>query len=106
MKYIPAWIPGATFKKKAAVWRQEVDDMFDLPFIEAKRRIVRSIQNKYFRNSKLLQAAEGPDSSFVSFHLANKAEPESGYEYIIKATAGSMFAGGTDTVSSNIFSLH
>ncbi|KIJ26608.1 hypothetical protein M422DRAFT_191996 [Sphaerobolus stellatus SS14] len=40
LKYIPSWVPGAEFQKKAIRWRQCVDDMFNIPFDEAKRRIV------------------------------------------------------------------
>lgn len=32
MKYIPHWIPGATFKKQAKMWREYVDRMRNLPF--------------------------------------------------------------------------
>lgn len=32
MKYIPHWIPGASFKQRARRWRRWVDRMRNLPF--------------------------------------------------------------------------
>lgn len=36
VKYIPSWFPGADFKRKAKLWRQESEDMLNLPFQEVK----------------------------------------------------------------------
>ncbi|KIJ43417.1 hypothetical protein M422DRAFT_169883, partial [Sphaerobolus stellatus SS14] len=40
VKYIPAWMPGGGFKRNARVWRQKASNILDLPFEEAKRRMV------------------------------------------------------------------
>ena len=32
VKYVPAWFPGAGFKRKATIWRNDVMDASRLPF--------------------------------------------------------------------------
>jgi hypothetical protein len=43
VKYIPDWFPGASFKLKLKIWRQELADMVNKPFEIALDRIVRRI---------------------------------------------------------------
>lgn len=40
LKYVPQWFPGASFKKKAAQWRNELNDFIDLPFNHVKELVV------------------------------------------------------------------
>jgi len=42
LKYVPAWFPGASFKRKAKEWRKWTEAMVEVPFGAAKRNIVRS----------------------------------------------------------------
>ncbi|KIJ51980.1 hypothetical protein M422DRAFT_243553 [Sphaerobolus stellatus SS14] len=89
MKYIPAWVPGAEFQRKAAIWRQNVADMLELPFRETRRRM-----------------GEGnADQCFVSSHLSEivaDAASRLDDEEVIKNTAGTMFIGGTDTTVNTV----
>jgi hypothetical protein len=40
LKYVPEWMPGAGFQKKAREWGALAMRMVDLPFTDAKKRIV------------------------------------------------------------------
>ncbi|KIJ28806.1 hypothetical protein M422DRAFT_269857 [Sphaerobolus stellatus SS14] len=79
MKYIPEWVPGASFKKQARIWRKYILDMVDLPFEHANGTA---------------------QPSFTSAHLeclaATKDAPADA-EQVIKNTAAAIFAGGSDT---------
>ncbi|KIJ23694.1 hypothetical protein M422DRAFT_195619, partial [Sphaerobolus stellatus SS14] len=92
LKYIPAWVPGAEFQRKAVIWRKFAQDLLDLPFQETKNRMSEGIA----------------DLSLVSSHLtdiATKPTNESDDELVIKNTAATMFAGGTDTTANTIQSF-
>lgn len=40
LKYIPAWFPGATFKKIAETWSKDLNDMADIPHQFVKDQMV------------------------------------------------------------------
>lgn len=40
LKYVPEWMPGAGFKKKAREWRKWARDMVEVPYEAAKENIV------------------------------------------------------------------
>lgn len=37
---VPKWFPGAGFKRKAAVWRSEFEDMTNIPYEASKKEAV------------------------------------------------------------------
>ena len=41
LKHVPAWFPGAGFKRKARMWRAWTKKMVEAPFLAAQRQIVR-----------------------------------------------------------------
>lgn len=43
LKYVPAWFPGASFKRKANAWRKISQDMIKLTYAAAKQRLVGAI---------------------------------------------------------------
>ena len=43
LRYVPSWVPGATFQKKANVCRRLQEDFRQLPYEETIRNIVRLI---------------------------------------------------------------
>jgi hypothetical protein len=43
LKYVPSWMPGAGFKRKAAYWRKVNLDMAEKPFEHVKATLVSSI---------------------------------------------------------------
>jgi hypothetical protein len=42
LKYVPAWMPGASFKRKTRVWEKDAKDMLNIPFQAAKQLLVSS----------------------------------------------------------------
>lgn len=40
VKYVPAWFPGAKFKREAAEWRKACRAMLEVPFAAVKKAIV------------------------------------------------------------------
>ena len=40
VKHLPAWFPGAGFRKTAAAWRKTLDEMCDKPHEWVKQQIV------------------------------------------------------------------
>ena len=40
VKYIPEWVPGATFKKTARQWREVIFESYNKPFYFVKKQMV------------------------------------------------------------------
>lgn len=40
LRYVPAWVPGAGFQRKAKQWRKVSEDMVNKPFIATKQALV------------------------------------------------------------------
>lgn len=40
VKYVPDWVPGAGFQKKAANWKRYVLEMRDAPFAAVQKALV------------------------------------------------------------------
>lgn len=40
VQYLPSWMPGAQFKRQAAIWHKWVMDMTIVPYAAVKRDIV------------------------------------------------------------------
>ncbi|THH03763.1 hypothetical protein EW146_g10348 [Bondarzewia mesenterica] len=83
MKYIPAWFPGAAFKKNAAQWKKNVIEMVTRPYDLVKYRMADNTALPSF-TSNLLEGRE--------------VTPEQ--EDLIKWAAVSLYGGGADTVVS------
>ncbi|KAK7047327.1 hypothetical protein VNI00_006558 [Paramarasmius palmivorus] len=85
LKYIPSWLPGASFKRKAEEWNKVTENMLNGPYDKVK--LNNEIGSKR--------------SCFVSNCLDRiKALAEDGQEAeetVIKETAGALYAAGTDT---------
>jgi len=43
LRYVPSWVPGATFQKQAKIYRQIQDEFRQLPYEAIVRNIVRLI---------------------------------------------------------------
>ncbi|KAJ7039665.1 cytochrome P450 [Mycena alexandri] len=83
LRYLPAWTPGAGFKRQAAQWKQKVQEMIDLPFDTAKH---------IFNGGKAYP-------SFVMDNLRELDEygQKHAQEEDIKHAAASIYGAGTDT---------
>ncbi|KAF9555542.1 cytochrome P450 [Agrocybe pediades] len=92
LKYVPDWMPGAGFKKKAREWRKLVRFMLEDPF----------------KTTKKMMAEGDYPTSVVSDSLTKMpdvVERDDAYlEDNIQDVAGTMYAGGSDTTSSAIAS--
>ena len=40
LKYVPAWVPGAGFQRKAKEWRKLQEDVHELPFATTAKKTV------------------------------------------------------------------
>jgi hypothetical protein len=87
VKYLPSWFPGANFAKIAKGYKVRAAAFSDIPYAFVKDRIAQGTFVPSFL-SNLLQE--------------NPVEPGTEDEDIIKWSAGSLYAGGADTVRTNI----
>ncbi|KAF7311496.1 Cytochrome P450 [Mycena kentingensis (nom. inval.)] len=84
LKYVPSWMPGAGFKRKAALWRRHVLDMIEISF----RLVVDQMRDGTARDSFVSLALTMPNSSQAKDEIEDE----------IKWFAGTIYGGGTDTV--------
>lgn len=42
MRYLPSWLPGMNFKRDAARWRDEIDEVRRTTFESVKEGVVRA----------------------------------------------------------------
>ncbi|KAJ7272050.1 cytochrome P450, partial [Mycena haematopus] len=81
LKYVPSWMPGAGFKRKAKVWRKRRVEVFEKPFT--------------FVEEQLAQGSA--QDSFVSILLrGNLSEEEVAY---LKWASNSIYGGAADTTA-------
>lgn len=91
VKYLPAWFPGARFVKTAQNYKSRAQSFSDVPYAFTKQQI---------SNGRFVP-------SFLSNLLQNNpVEPGTEEEDIIKWSAGSLYAGGADTVRENPVCTH
>ncbi|RXW22176.1 hypothetical protein EST38_g3685 [Candolleomyces aberdarensis] len=91
LKYVPAWFPGASFKRKAREWRETIRETLEIPFAEVKKATESGKYKISVVSASLQKIEEGTkDEAFT--------------EEIIQNTAGSLFTAGSDTTVSAIAS--
>ncbi|KAJ6580672.1 cytochrome P450 [Mycena capillaripes] len=88
LKYVPEWMPGGEFQRKAREWRKVTRDLMEVPFAEAKRKIALGTSATSFTSLNLRNLDDSKDSDKV------------GREEIVKASAANMYAAGSDTTVS------
>ncbi|KAF9447893.1 cytochrome P450 [Macrolepiota fuliginosa MF-IS2] len=93
LKYIPGWVPGATFQTFARVGKDTLQRHFEKPFEIA----ISAIAGGTCR------------PSFISTYLGTKGHGERAYseqEFVtIRNTAGMIFAGAADTTNALISNI-
>ncbi|KAJ3552268.1 hypothetical protein NP233_g12920 [Leucocoprinus birnbaumii] len=92
MKYIPAWFPGAQWKRKAISWRQTIQIFLHEPWDAVKRRMREG-------------TADPCVASTLIEKLTDDNSPENGEEEIGRSICGAAVIGGADTTVSTIHSL-
>ncbi|KAJ5555271.1 hypothetical protein N7535_007709 [Penicillium sp. DV-2018c] len=88
LKYVPAWLPGAGFKRTAQAWKKDVLAMADIPYAF----VTRQMQKGHYQPSYLSNL----------FKEAGHPAPGTEDELVAKWTAASLYAGGADTTVSAI----
>ncbi|KAJ6580667.1 cytochrome P450 [Mycena capillaripes] len=88
LKYVPEWVPGAGFQRKAREWRKVTRDLMEVPFAEAKRKMVLGTSATSFTSLNLRNLDDSKDGAKV------------GREEIVKASAANMYGAGSDTTVS------
>ncbi|RXW22022.1 hypothetical protein EST38_g3854 [Candolleomyces aberdarensis] len=90
MKYIPAWFPGASFKRKAREWYKMTRAMVEVPYADAKRRIVGIIYFSLLTSGTNLQKIEAGE------------QEDALTEEVLRNTLAVLYAGGSDTTISTM----
>ncbi|KAG6895729.1 hypothetical protein C0992_012999 [Termitomyces sp. T32_za158] len=88
LRHVPAWFPGASFKRQAKEWAATLLETVETPFSFVKNEM----------------AAGTAPISFVSSLMAGK-DVDHEEEFDIKWSALSLYAGGADTTVSAIYSF-
>ncbi|KAF5324094.1 hypothetical protein D9619_011206 [Psilocybe cf. subviscida] len=90
LKYLPAWIPGASFQRKAMAWRQASQRLYTLPFQAAEQNIENDKSTICFATTSLEKAAECTDNAYR--------------RDVIQGTAATIYVAGSETTLSAISS--
>lgn len=90
LRYVPHWVPGATFKKRANDLKKCVKDSLELPFQEARRRMesgnqISSMSTRWF--SKIGE-------------IQDKRERDRTVQAVQDATGSVLLAGSETTIST------
>ncbi|KAF8161669.1 cytochrome P450 [Crassisporium funariophilum] len=91
LKHVPDWMPGAAFKRKAREWRKLARAMVDLPYAATQRDIAEGTAATSFVSTCLQRVEDGSQDDAYN-------------DEIIKATAGTLYAAGSDTTVAAIAS--
>lgn len=99
LKYVPEWVPGAGFQKKAKEWAKLAMTMVDMPFEACKKSIVRNLFQSIRCDANkitVFKATGKAPPSFVAHGLQKIQEgtnDEAYQEDIIRGSAGTLYAG-------------
>ncbi|CAE6427762.1 unnamed protein product [Rhizoctonia solani] len=87
LQYVPEWFPGAEWKRKVNIWRNQTEDMLNMPF-------------EWTRNK--MAAGNAPPSMLTTL-LAQCTGDETAEEIdAIRWATGTLFAAGTDTSAATL----
>ncbi|KAJ7142156.1 cytochrome P450 [Mycena crocata] len=89
LKYVPAWFPGANFKKFAILCRVKAREAFEEPFLSVKQQMKEGVARK----------------SLVASYLEDSSSPTQEEEDFIMFTMGDLYGAGLHTMSSGISSF-
>ncbi|KAJ4481983.1 cytochrome P450 [Lentinula aciculospora] len=86
LRYVPSWVPGASFQRRAQVWKEHTQKLLN--------GLCEAMKNYTVSGMSL-------ESCFVSRCL-RKLGSDPNEEQLIKHTAGSMYIAGTDTTVTTL----
>ncbi|PYH88101.1 cytochrome P450 [Aspergillus ellipticus CBS 707.79] len=90
LKYIPAWFPGASFKRTGLAWRKNLLAVVEKPYemVRAQMRVGTHIP------------------SYLSSLLEEKKNLTEEDDLVAKWTAGALYTGGADTTVSTLSTFY
>jgi len=86
LRHVPAWFPGAGFKRTAAIWAECLVNMVEQPYQLVKQQM----------------AAGTAQPSYTSRLLDDSPSITPNQEHEIKWSAASLYSGGADTTVASI----
>ena len=79
VKYVPEWMPGASFKRKAREWRGVAERFYTIPFDFVKQSMANGTAKSSFASLALRDITENDDRDYQ--------------EELIKCLGGTMYSG-------------
>jgi hypothetical protein len=105
VKYIPAWMPGAGFQRKARIWREAITEMPRAPFAAAKKAFVSlsvlACQYTEMTRYKLHKdtGIAGPSvTASLLEALSCQKDPPADAEEVIRNAMAAAYGAGSETV--------
>ncbi|KAJ7760655.1 cytochrome P450 [Mycena maculata] len=95
LKYIPAWIPGAKFKREGLKWRRLSSRLLNYAFDSVKQKLEEGCAEPSLMTTEL-------ESLFREAPKKSRADER---ETIIKDVAATTYAAGSDTTLSTLLSF-
>ncbi|KAF8598008.1 cytochrome P450 [Ceratobasidium sp. AG-I] len=86
LQYVPAWFPGAGWKRKADAWRAEKDEMLHIPYNWTKAQMAAGTAPTSMLKRLLAELASQE-------HVSDREEEEDR----IRWTTGALFSAGSDS---------
>ncbi|KAJ1309399.1 hypothetical protein OPQ81_006176 [Rhizoctonia solani] len=90
MHSIPAWFPGAQWKRKALTWRLQKEQMLNVPYDWTREK---------------MKSGTAPPSMLRQLLTRHRNEPSDEEEDAMRWATGTLFAAGNDTTVANALIL-
>ena len=106
MKYVPEWVPGAGFKRKARLWAQKIKECCDVLFDKAVESFVRTtivptrmilIQGGFQSNGRAVSCLSSTWLSRI-YNISDEAE-QARHLDALNMAAATAYLAGFETVS-------
>lgn len=97
LKYIPAWLPFADFRRKAKLMREDREKLYDQPFDYVKSQLRE--------NRALASIVSAFMTSDEDDHGGKEESKIQADEELVKAAAASLYSGGAETTQSSLMSF-
>ncbi|EKM55873.1 uncharacterized protein PHACADRAFT_209385 [Phanerochaete carnosa HHB-10118-sp] len=91
LKYLPAWFPGAGFKRQAANWKILVDKMHETPYYEFKKTMQEGNAKPCFAATLLSEVENTEDMKDL--------------EEVFISLTGTAFIAGSDTTVTTLYTF-
>ncbi|THU90948.1 cytochrome P450 [Dendrothele bispora CBS 962.96] len=91
LKYVPEWMPGAGFKRKAKEWRKLARRMIEMPFETARKNYEANVPSSSFVANAL------EDLEHEIKHSEHGTKTRETAEEDLKSVAGALYTGGVDS---------